>query len=108
MIVVTEKKSKGSLKREASGWIPSSKNELALAIRKQQTRRVNIFLVGPDYYWIEGGRFIGKNQGINYWMNRDEFICGFDVRTVSDRIEMIDDSLWSFHIGRQEVQLTFN
>jgi hypothetical protein len=108
MIVVTEKNGKDSLKREASNWTPSSKNELALAIRKQQARKVNIFLVGPDYYWIEDGRFIGKNQGINYWMDKNGFICGFDVRTVSDRVEMIDDSLWSFHIGRQEVQLIFN
>jgi hypothetical protein len=41
-------------------------------------------------------------------MDRNGFICGFDVRTISDRVEMVDDSMWSFHIGRQEVQLIIN
>jgi hypothetical protein len=108
MVIVTEKKNKSLPKKEASNWIPGSKDALASAIRRYQARRANIFLVGPDHYWIEDGRFVGKNQGIYYWMDRNGFIGGFDIRTISDRIETVDDSLWSFHIGRQEVQLIFN
>jgi hypothetical protein len=106
MLIVTE--NKGSLKKEASSWVSGSKDALVLAIRKYQNRRTNIFLVGPDHYWIEDGRFVGKNQGIYYWIDRNGFIGGFDIRTISDRIETVDDSLWSFRMGRQKVQLIFN
>jgi hypothetical protein len=41
-------------------------------------------------------------------MDRNGFIGGFDIRTISDNIETVDDSLWSFFIGRQEVQLIFS
>jgi hypothetical protein len=108
MVIVTEKRNEGSPKKEASNWTLSSKDALASAIRRFQARKVDIFLVGPDHYWIEDGRFVGKNQGINYWIDRNGFIGGFDVRTISDRVETINDALWSFHIGRQEVQLNFN
>jgi hypothetical protein len=108
MLIVTENKSKGSPKKESSDWVPSSKDALASALRRFSSRRVDILLVGPDHYWIEDGRFIGKNQGINYWIDKNGFICGFDARTISDRVETIHDVMWSFHIGRQEVQLTFN
>jgi hypothetical protein len=108
MVIVTEKKDKSLPKKESLNWVPSSKDALASAIRRFQARKVDIFLVGPDHYWIEDGRFIGKNQGINYWIDRNGFIGGFDVRTVSDRVESINDTMWSFHIGRQEVQLIFD
>jgi hypothetical protein len=107
MIILTENKGKNS-KKESSNWITSSKDALAAAIRKYSSRRVDIFLVGPDRYWIEDGRFIGRNQGINYWIDSNGFICGFDTRTISNRVEMMDDTAWSFHIGKQEVQLLFS
>jgi hypothetical protein len=109
MIILKESKSpKASPKKESAEWESSSKDALALAIRKYSSKKVDIFLVGPDRYWIEDGRFIGKNQGINYWIDRNGFICGFDVRTISDRVETMHGTLWSFHIGRQEVQLLFD
>lgn len=108
MVILKEKTSSRTSVKEFGNWTPSSKDGLASTIRKFSSRRVDIFLVGPDRYWIEDGRFIGKNQGIYYWVDSNGFICGVDVRTISDRVETINGTLWSFHIGRQEVQLIFN
>jgi hypothetical protein len=89
-------------------WKRSSKDELASAIQKYSDRAVDIFFVGPDQYWIKDGKFIGKNQNLYCWTNEDGLVCGFDICTVSDRVENIDENTWSFHIGSHEVQLDFN
>lgn len=102
MIIGTEKK---ATKQEAVSLTPSSKEALAAALRKFQFRRVDIFLVGQDRYLIEDGRFVGKAPNIYYWRDGNGLICGFDVRMLSDKIGTVNDTLWSFHIGCQEVEL---
>jgi hypothetical protein len=104
MIIIAEKKKP---KNEASDWRPSSREELSSNLRRFSSRRVSIFKVGPDQYFIQEGRFIGKNQGIHYYMDRNGFIGGFDVRTLGDRIEVIEDVMFSAFIGNQEVQIIF-
>jgi hypothetical protein len=101
----TSKKNEG-----VDDWLPISTKQLFASIGKNSRgRKVDVFVVGPDHYLIEDGKFAGTTTDRIAFIDKDGVIVEFLSSSISNIRDLQGfGCTFSFFVGRKEIQLIIN
>jgi hypothetical protein len=87
----------------------STKQLLASIAKNSKGRSIDVFVVGPDQYLIEDGKFAGIIADRPTFVDKDGVIVGFLSSSISNVRDLQGlGCTFSFFAGRKEIQLIIN
>lgn len=88
MIIIKEKsRSQEAISSSSdSNWQKSSKVEMISTMKNFITRKMSLFVVGPDQYWIKNALLGRSSSGTLLLSDSNGLIVGFSESSISNRV----------------------
>jgi len=102
MIILQEKKL-------AEEWEDISKKDFLTFIRSAANRKMSLFEVGPDDYWVQNAKLTYSSSGTLLLQDSAGFVVGFDAKSVRERVGRFAGArgmVFNFIAAGKELKLT--